>query len=254
MSLIKEFSRDYHLTGGETGPQGEMPVTLVAERVIEVATLHADSLGVGYAAMIKENQAWVLSRLSIEMSRYPSVNEDYRLTTWVSSFNRRFSERDFEISTLDGRPLGYARTVWAAIDLSSRGVGELGIVTRLGDVIVDRQCPISKPPRLLPLGDGCEAGGYTFTYRDIDFNRHVNSVAYIRLLLDEWSLDFHDCYSVKRLDTAYIHEARYGIDVTLHLSTDADNLTDAEIRGADGTPLTRFRVEWSPRIASSVMK
>lgn len=247
MSLIKEFSRDFHLTGGETGPEGEMPVTLLAERVIEMATNHADLLGVGYEAMIRENQAWVLSRLSMEMTRYPAVNDDYRLTTWVSSFNRRFSERDFEISTLDGVPLGYARTIWAAIDLSSRGVGELGIVTRLGDVVVDRPCPIAPVPRLGAVSDDCKRSDYRFTYRDIDFNRHVNSVAYIRLLLDAWTLEYHDRYRVKRIDTAYIHEARYGDSVSLRVDDDSDCRSKAEICGADGHPLTRFAIEWSPR-------
>lgn len=247
MSLVKELSCGFHLTGGETGPEGEMPVTLAAERVIEMATNHADLLGVGYEAMVKENQAWVLSRLSIEMTRYPAVNEDYRVTTWVSSFNRRFSERDFEISTADGSPLGYARTIWAAIDLSSRGVGELDIVTRLGDVIVDRPCPMASVPRLGQIADGYRRSDYRFNYRDIDFNRHVNSVAYIRLLLDAWTLEYHDLYRVKRIDTAYIHEARYGDSVELRVVDDADCLSKAEICGADGRPLARFAVEWSPR-------
>lgn len=247
MSLPGMFSRDFHLTGGETGPEGEMPVTLVAERVIEMATNHADLLGVGYEAMIRENQAWVLSRLSIEMTRYPSVNEDYRISTWVSSFNRRFSERDFEISTLDGEPLGYARTIWAAIDLSSRGVGELGIVTRLADVIVDRPCPIAAVPRLSAVSEGYKSNEYRFTYRDIDFNRHVNSVAYIRLLLDAWTLDYHDLYRVKRIDTAYIHEARYGDKVDLRVLSESDCRATAEICGADGGSLARFAIEWVPR-------
>lgn len=247
MSLIKEFSRDFHLTGGETGPEGEMPISLAAERVIEIATNHADRLGVGYEAMIQQNQAWVLSRLSIEMMRYPAVNEDYRLTTWVSSFNRRFSERDFQFSTLDGRPLGYARTMWAAIDLSSRGVGELDIVTRLGEVIVDRPCPIAAIPRLGAVADDCRHSGYKFAYRDIDFNRHVNSVAYIRLLLDAWSLEHHDRYRVKRIDTAYIHEARCGDGVDLLVADGGDCRSQAEIRDADGRSLTRFAVEWSAR-------
>ncbi len=247
MSLIKEFSLDFHLTGGETGPEGEMPVTLAAERVIEMATNHADLLGVGYEAMIQQNQAWVLSRLSIEMMRYPAVNQGYRLTTWVSSFNRRFSERDFEFSSLDGRQLGYARTMWAAIDLSSRGVGELDIVTRLGEVIVDRPCPIAAIPRLGAVADDGRRSGYKFTYRDIDFNRHVNSVAYIRLLLDAWSLEHHDRYRVKRIDTAYIHEAHYGDSVDLLVTDDGDCRSQAELLGADGKPLTRFEVEWAAR-------
>lgn len=245
--MEKEFTRHFHLTGGETGPEGEMPLALLADRVIEMATLHADSLGVGYAAMIKENQAWVLSRLSIEMERYPKVNEGYSITTWVENFNRRFSERNFEIADSGGNPIGYARTTWAAIDIASRGVGALDIVTRLADVIADRQCPIDKCPRLAdPDAGTAEESFHTFTYRDIDFNRHVNSVAYIRLLLDEWPLDFHDRYRVRRIDTVYLHEARWGDTVSLSRQSDGPVTTIARIASAD-RPHTRMRLVWEKR-------
>lgn len=246
--MEKEFTRHFHLTGGETGPEGEMPLALLADRIIEMATLHADSLGVGYAAMIKENRAWVLSRLSVEVARYPRVNERYRITTWVENFNRRFSERNFEIADDAGKPIGYARTTWAAIDLASRGVGDLDIVTRLADVVIDRQCPIDKTPRItLPDDIPARESAYRFTYRDIDFNRHVNSVAYIRLLLDAWPLEFHDRYRVKRIDTVYLHEARYGDTVKLSRHDGGSpNTTIACIAAAD-RQLTRMRLVWEER-------
>ena len=37
-----------------------MPVWLMTERIIDVATEHANSWGVGYARLILDNQAWVL--------------------------------------------------------------------------------------------------------------------------------------------------------------------------------------------------
>ena len=48
-----------------------MPVWLLTERIIDVATEHANSWEVGYARLIIDNQAWVLSRVAIEMKRWP---------------------------------------------------------------------------------------------------------------------------------------------------------------------------------------
>ena len=59
--------------------EGRMPLTLVTERVIEVATEHANALNIGYDALIKKNIGWVLSRLSIEMLRYPRINAQLTL-------------------------------------------------------------------------------------------------------------------------------------------------------------------------------
>lgn len=95
--ITREYCQSYILTAGECNAQGIMPVTLFGARVIEVATFHANELGVGYDRLIADGLAWVLSRLSIEMYRSPKVNERYTLRTWIEGFNRHFSERDFEM-------------------------------------------------------------------------------------------------------------------------------------------------------------
>lgn len=246
--MESKFSINYHLTGGETGPEGEMPLALLAARIIEIATLHADSLGVGYKAMISDDQAWVLSRLSIEMERYPKIDEDYSIATWVETFNRRFSERNFEIFDAEGHTIGYARSMWAAINLKTRGFGSLDVVSAISDVVIDRACPIEKTPRLTDPETADKSLAYTFTYRDLDFNRHVNSVAYIRLLLDAWPLDFHDRYRAKRIDVAYIHEARFGDTVELRCCDDGGATSAVILKpGDEPIPVTRMKISWEKR-------
>lgn len=102
-----------------------MPITLIAQRVIEIATEHANILGVGYSDMIMFNSGWVLSRMSIEMTRYPGVNEEYSLTTWIEGFNRLYSERNMEIQDGNGETIGYVRTIWVAIDMDTRRPSDL---------------------------------------------------------------------------------------------------------------------------------
>jgi acyl-ACP thioesterase len=245
--MERQLSKTFRLTGAETGPHGVMPLTLLADRVIEMATMHADLLGVGHDRMEADGQAWVLSRLSIEMTGYPAHDDDYTLTTWVESFNHRFSERDFEI-TVGDRVIGYARTVWAAINLASRGVGNLEALSPLAEAVNDKPCPIARQGRLRGTVDGDRLSfPYTVAYRDIDFNRHVNSVAYIRLLLDAWTLDYHDRFQARRLDVAYLHEARYGDTVSLNRSAADGAVSVADITDSSGSCLTRFSVEWQPR-------
>ena len=87
---------------------------------------------------------------------------------------------------------------------------------------------------------------YRFQYTDIDFNRHVNSSRYIDLLLNQWSLGFHDANRLTRFEIAYIHEARYDMEATLLLQTDGDE-TRAELIGPDGQPILRSLLRFSTR-------
>lgn len=77
------FSQSYELTAGECDPEGRMPISLLAERLIEVATEHADGLGIGYGALKTINIGWVLSRMSIEMQQYPGINDEYTIASWI---------------------------------------------------------------------------------------------------------------------------------------------------------------------------
>ena len=124
-STLSQYSHNYSLTAGESSAEGRMPLTLVTERVIEVATEHANALGIGYDALIKRNIGWVLSRLSVEMLRYPAINEAYTLTTWIETYNRRFSERNFVMTDAEGNILGHMRTVWVPMDFASRTVADI---------------------------------------------------------------------------------------------------------------------------------
>lgn len=71
------YSKTYTVEPAEGNGQQELPLTLLAKRILEVATLHAESWGVGYSTLIKNRQVWVLSRLTVEMYRYPLINEHY---------------------------------------------------------------------------------------------------------------------------------------------------------------------------------
>lgn len=246
----KEYTLTHTLTAGECGPEGVMPLPLLVSRIIEVATYHANELGVGYARLVTDGLAWVLSRVSVEMNRWPRINERYSLTTWINDINRHFSERFIEVTSADtGEVLGAARSIWMAIDIKGRRGADLSLLESLRDVVSDRECHVERMNRFTPMPDTADRhrAHYTFAYCDCDFNRHVNTVRYIELLLNQWPLDFHDANTVERLDIAFMREAHYGdtVDVDIHAEEEPGVYSCAITR--DGTELTRARLRYITR-------
>ena len=242
MSPPTEHHHKYFLTAGECGAQGTMPVTLLVERIIETATEHANQLDIGYSTLIKTNIGWVLSRLSFEMERWPAINESYALTTWIESYNRCFSDRCFAITDGDGNVIGHARTVWTAIDMARRTLADLSIYERDAFPVSSRVCPIEKNRRLGALPADAAETAYRFRYCDIDFNRHVNTVRYIELLLNQWDMDRYDHNAVRRLDISFQHECYFGEEVTLRVATH-DDRSDCEIV-RDSTRVVGASIFW----------
>ena len=240
-----EFTHCYYLTAGEAGAQSGMPLTLLVQRVIEIATEHANALGIGYATLACHGIAWVLSKISIEMTRYPRINEDYCLTTWIEGYNRRFCDRCFAVTGGDGSVIGYIRTMWTAIDVKRRCVADLTAFEQEAFPVSDRPCPIEKTPRLAAVGPLASVQDYTFRYCDIDFNRHVNSVRYLALVLNHWTMEHFDNNTIRRIDIAYHHECYFGETVQLRVAT-TGHISDCEIT-RDGTRAVALRIHWGAR-------
>ena len=208
------YTHSYTVEPAEGNAQQELPLPLLAKRILEVATLHAESWGIGYSDLIKSRQVWVLSRLSIEMTRYPRIHERYTLETWIEGYNKHFSSRNFAIYGGDGAPCGYARTIWVRINLDTRTSVVTGQIEHHPRNTIDHPCPIARQSRVREVHDD-NPHTHRVGYIDIDLNRHVNSVKYIEHLLDLFDLDRYDRQRVHRFEISYANEARYGTPLQL---------------------------------------
>ena len=242
---MKEFSKTYYLAAGECNPQGELPLTLLMTRIIEVATLHANSWGVGYERLIRDNQVWVLSRVAIEMTGYPKVNTNYTLTTWIEDYNRHFSQRNMRLDDENGNPLGYVRTIWMVIDMNTRASVDIEKLGYIRENVSDIPCPIEPQSRLRPIEQG-HAVDYTFGYMDCDFNRHVNTVRYLSLLMNMFDMDCYDHYFIRRMELSFIKETRYG-ETAQFIIDDTDPMDSHLSITIEGDDHVRARFHWQQR-------
>jgi acyl-ACP thioesterase len=209
------YTHEYFLAAGSTNATGELPITLLTARIIEVATEHANILQIGYNRLTAMGIGWVLSRLSIEMKRMPRINETYAITTWIEDWNRLYSDRCMVIKDGNGEVLGYVRTVWVAINIETRTAADLSLLNADNLKSPEMECPIAKQRKMLPVNDPQYTTPIKFGYCDIDFNRHVNSVRYIEHILNQWELEFFDQHKITRFDIAYLQECHYGDNAQL---------------------------------------
>lgn len=225
------------LGGGRCNAEDELPLAFLVRSMIDLASIHANKLGFGFDRLIKDNCSWVLSRLAVEMNRWPRINETFRLTTWIVDSNRMFSDRAFLVENEAGDILGYGLTSWMAINLETRKPANLNNLIPEGLPDMGFAPPIAPFTRHTSPADDAQHNSYTFAYTDIDCNRHVTTGRYIELLLNQFDMDFFDTYRIVRFETAFHAEARCGETVDV-ASSIADNSVVFEIQ-RDGKPLNR---------------
>lgn len=234
------------LTAAACDAQLEMPLPAFTQAVIDIATEHANILGIGFDRMIKDNAAWVLSRVSSVMKNYPACNEEYTMTTWITTLNRICSERYVRFDNARGETLGYVRTVWAAIDVDRRRPVNLLTLFPDGLPMPDIAKPDLTLGRIPRVENPDIIRQHRFLAADIDCNRHVNTNRYVEQVINQWSVDFYDIHRVERFDIVFHAEALYGEEVKV-VSRQEENTGTVEIIAPDGRLCTQSQIVFSDR-------
>ncbi|MDR2920053.1 MAG: acyl-[acyl-carrier-protein] thioesterase [Tannerella sp.] len=223
--------------------RGRVTIPMIGNYLLHAASNHASVRGFGFTDMTEKQTAWVLSRLAIEINRYPEMSEPVTLYTWIEEVGRIFTSRCFELVDGNGKPVGYARSIWAAIDMQTRRPTPLD-VEALSVYISDKVCPIEKPGKIVPVEDETTGVLYQVKYSDLDINGHFNSIKYMEHLLDLFDLDLFRQKEVSRFEIAYLLEGRYGMPLTLHKKeTNPDNFTMAICH--EGKAICRAMAKWA---------
>ena len=259
--MKSEFSQEFFVSANEANPEGELGTPILVTNLIEVATRAAMDLGIGNPTMAHLNAGWVLSRLTIEMSGYPKVNTYYTIITWVESWNRHFSVRDFEIIDSEGKTIGYARSIWMVLNTVTHENFGLSHLTLPEGAIPERPCPIPRQEKHIDIysaeseevpASALRANGegrrYTFKYNDIDFYRHVNTVRYVSLLLNSYTLEEFDQNYLSRLELSFLHEGNFGETVEVRRFNHSDSLSSFSLFSEKkGMPILFARIRLSKR-------
>ncbi|MDL2213920.1 acyl-[acyl-carrier-protein] thioesterase [Bacteroides sp. OttesenSCG-928-D19] len=196
---------------------GQLTLGVLGNHLLNCAGFHASDRGFGIASLNEENYTWVLSRLAIELEDMPYQYEKFSVQTWVENVYRLFTDRNFALTNKDGKTIGYARSVWAMISLTTRKPADL--LTMHGgnivDYVCDKECPIEKPSRI-KVGSKEATASHTVKYSDIDINGHVNSIRYIEHILDLFPIEYYKTMRIRRFEIAYVAESYYGDELTFY--------------------------------------
>lgn len=80
---------------------GRLMLNHLGNQLLNAAGTHAEECGFGMNFLNKNHYTWVLSRLALECSEYPTQNEWFYIDTWLENvmnffFKKKFYHSEYE--------------------------------------------------------------------------------------------------------------------------------------------------------------
>lgn len=214
---------------------------------LEAAWNHAEQLGFGFAMLSRENRLWVLARLLLEFTAYPTWGDPVRLSTWPRGVSGAFALRDFELCNNTGSKLVAATSSWLVLDASSHRPLRIDKLLFSIPCHVTRQAVGRDSKKILDLKIDTVSLTTGVRYSDIDVNFHVNSVSYLGWLLNSYPAEFHRDHVVRSVEINYVGETKWSDDVSV-LSHERSPLTfDHAIINSQRLQVCRAELIWGDR-------
>lgn len=225
--LIPPSACDY---SGKLGYAGAFAV------LMDLATEHAEHLGIGLAAMKAKNRFWVTVRTKIIFHERPAVSEAVRLITWPEKPGAVRCNRSYEIRRGD-KLLIAGRTEWAVMNTEANAIAPAADLFP-ADLDYVSGSSVSEPFVRIPARfDGTEPfASYTVRSTDIDLGGHMNNAAYPRALFGAFSAKELEAMQARSIDLIFRAPCYEGEKLDFY-KKESEGVTDLRIARGDETVL-----------------
>ncbi|HNS05664.1 MAG TPA: thioesterase [Candidatus Saccharicenans sp.] len=179
MDRQHEYQTDYEIMSFNVDYQNRAHLSALMNYLQDAARLHSIAEKFSVFDLQAKGVTWVISRYHLQVQRYPEMGEIIAVKTWASGKHSFYALREFEISDARQKRILAATSSWMIIDLKDRR--PVKINDFFPDELILNKRLIEDDFPVLPVVERLNfKSNFKAWFEDLDFNRHVNNVAYSR--------------------------------------------------------------------------
>ena len=175
--------------------------------------MHADQLGVGHHQIFHRGLTWLLLRYAVEVIRYPTLEEEIKVVTWVAeSQSPKFTIRDFEIYDEKDDIICKVTTSWLLYNYRKRQIVNFVDYWSNYDTKEKRALDYDFPKLGLPEKVATKRS-IKVRLHDLDINQHVNHRMYIEWIIEGIPQKIFKMYKLEKLEISFKDQTIYEDEV-----------------------------------------
>lgn len=149
-----------------------------------------DGMGTTHA-MMRHRLIWVVTRMHVEVDRYPVWGDMVEIDSWVAAEGKNGMRRDFIVRDYNsGEVIARATSTWVMMNQDTRRLSKMPkeVLAEISPYFLSKTCVKADPCQKIKKLDDSTApysrSDLVPRLRDMDMNQHVNNVKYISWVLE----------------------------------------------------------------------
>lgn len=216
------LSKDWEINFTQCTPNGFLKYTDLCNILQLTAAAHSEVGGISFFDMQEFHQAWVLSRMRVEITALPKWQDVVTVKTWINSLENSRSVRALEIH-VNGKKIVGCETYWAVFNTQLRRPEALALPYEHFELFPEKRATTEGFSKININHEKEAVFEKTVYLSDLDIVNHVNNVKYL-----EWCLDHVDekrilKQEVKSFEMNFMKELSLKDKVVIHESEDDDH-------------------------------
>jgi acyl-ACP thioesterase len=177
------YEQSFYTPYSEVGPDACLKPAAFFNLCQDIASIHADQLGISALHMGKAGKTWVVYSYQLKFYKFPEWNEAFTVKSDRMPLKKLYELRSFYFIDLNGDLLAEGKCAWVLVDKKNGRPARLDKF--LPENLMKQEKVISFDFKNYELPDpDSESREFRVLKNDIDFNIHANNTSYIK-----WGLE-----------------------------------------------------------------
>lgn len=215
--MQKTYCESFRICAAQTDVNARLKPSALLELMQEMAGAHAEIIGVGRKLLLDQNLIWVLTRVEVQMARYPRFGETISIETFPMPNRRWFFPRYFIFRDDKGNQIGCAGSLWVLLDVEARRMSRPDPIIALMPDNSDLTAPLGLPATVNVLPGDFESELRSPVYTDLDMNAHVNNTRYMDWCCNALGIDLLRSHELASFALNYNQEILPGQQIRTEL-------------------------------------
>ena len=184
----------------------------------DIASEHAELIGVGGAAMSARSLFWLTAHAHVEFYQKAYMMQEVTASTWPAAYGPHdYRCYRYYSLTQGGQNIALGKTMWAVTDTKTASLCRIADAGFPENFPFSSQVVCSDPLKRFKDDFAPEDSVYTHTVRasDTDFGGHMNNVAYVRTLFDCFSSSELAKMDIRSMEIRYAHPCYEGQQLSI---------------------------------------